>query len=40
MRIANPFIVIIHVIASLRVIHDFSPTPALFSRICEPFRIT
>src|SRR5258705_9999637 len=25
MRIANPFIMIIHVIGSLRVIHDFGP---------------
>jgi hypothetical protein len=28
---------IIHVIGSLRVIHDFCPTPGLFSRVCEYF---
>jgi hypothetical protein len=37
MRIANPFILITHVIGSLRVIHDFGPTPGLFSRACELF---
>jgi hypothetical protein len=37
MRIANPFIMITHVIGSLRVIHDFGPTPGLFSRVCEHF---
>ena len=34
MRIAHPFIMIIHVIGSLRVIHDFGPTPGLFSGVC------
>src|SRR5882762_1376282 len=38
MRIANPFIMIIHVIGSLRVIHDFGPTPGLFlQRFCDHF---
>jgi len=32
MRVADPFIVISHVIGSLRVIHDFGPTPGLFFR--------
>jgi hypothetical protein len=41
MRIANPFIMIIHVIGSLRVIHDFGPTPWLFSSgFAITFRIT
>jgi hypothetical protein len=31
MRIAHPFIMISHVIGSLRVIHDFGSTPRLFS---------
>ena len=35
MRIASPFIMITHVIRSLRVIHDFGPTPGLFTRACE-----
>jgi hypothetical protein len=30
MRIACPFIMTIHVIGSLRVIHDFGPTAGLF----------
>jgi hypothetical protein len=34
MRIADPFIMITHVIGSLRVIHDFGPTPGLFSGVC------
>ena len=36
MRIADPFIMIIHVIGSLRVIHDFGPTAgAVVSGCCE-----
>jgi hypothetical protein len=36
MRIADPFIMIIHVIGSLRVIHDFGPTTGLlFQGCCE-----
>ena len=38
MRIADPFVMIGHVIGSLRVIHDFRPTPGLFS--ANTFRIT
>ena len=33
MRIADPFIMIIHVIGSLRVIHDFGPTAELLFRV-------
>lgn len=36
MRIADPFITIIHVIGSLRIIHDFGPTAgAVVSGCCE-----
>jgi hypothetical protein len=38
MRIAHPFIMISHVIGSLRVIHNFGPTPRLFS--ANTFRIS
>jgi hypothetical protein len=38
MRIAHPFIMIIHVIGSLRVIHDFGPASGLFFRVLRtPF---
>ena len=37
MRIADPFVMIGHVIGSLRVIHDFGPTPGLFSRFAKHF---
>ena len=37
MRKASPFVTIAHVIGSLRVIHDFGPTPGLFTRVCEHF---
>jgi hypothetical protein len=33
MRIADPFIMIIHVIGSLRFIHDFGPTPGCCFRL-------
>ncbi len=40
MRIADPFIMITHVIGSLRVIHDFGPTPGCSPWFANPFRIT
>ena len=41
MRIANPFIMIIHVIGSLRVIHDFGPTAGLlFQGVANTLRIS
>jgi hypothetical protein len=40
MRIANPFVVIIHVIGSLLVIHDFAQHRAVLQGYCDTFRIT
>jgi hypothetical protein len=41
MRIADPFIMIIHVIGSLRVIHDFGPTAGLFFQsVANTLRIS
>ena len=41
MRIAHPFIMIIHVIGSLRVIHDFGPAAGLFFQgFANTFRIS
>jgi hypothetical protein len=41
MRIADPFIMIIHVIGSLRVILDFGPTAALlFQGVANTLRVS
>ena len=41
MRIADPFIMIIHVSGSLPVIHDFGPTPGLiFQGVANALRIS
>jgi hypothetical protein len=41
MRIADPFIMIIHVIGSLRVIHDFGPTAGLlFQGVANTLRVS
>ena len=41
MRIADPFVMIGHVIGSLRVIHDFRPnTGAVLLGFASTFRIT
>jgi hypothetical protein len=41
MRIADPFIMIIHVIGSLRVFHRFGPTAALlFHGVTNALRVS